>query len=340
MIYQSERYMPESSPDSLVYTFSLTNGAYDIALHFAEIYFTYSGARIFSIEIQGVLLLTEFDIDDIVEHDTATTLIYDDIGVEDGTLTIELTRGSVHNPKISGIEIVEDVVASLPITKFCINVGYTGSTDYVDSTGNEWIPDDYYTSLGSIEVSATDDITNTDDIIYQTQRTFASNSQSTSLTYDIPVRNGVYDVTLYFAEIVETSSGQRVMDFTMEDTLIQSYYDIFGSTGHDIATSIEKTGDATTGLPVISGICYKQTAYHFAHAVINADEPEIIQFEELDDDGSVFVDMAGYLSHTHFPGAVLTTWEWSWILKTDNNVFGAANGENINDVSVDVGSYD
>ena len=46
----------------------------------------------------------------------------------------------------------------------------------------------YYLSSPSIEVSTTVNIANTgDDIIYQTQRTLASNRQSSSLAYDIPV---------------------------------------------------------------------------------------------------------------------------------------------------------
>ena len=110
VIYQTERFMLS---DSLAYTFSLINGVYNITLHFAEIYFTSSGQRIFDIVIQGTTLSENFDIYDTVGHDTAITFTYDHIVVEDGILTIQLSE-SVENPKISGIEIIPvDIASSL-----------------------------------------------------------------------------------------------------------------------------------------------------------------------------------------------------------------------------------
>ncbi|MEX0274892.1 MAG: PKD domain-containing protein, partial [Flavobacteriaceae bacterium] len=92
----------------------VSNGTFDINLHFAEIYFGVMtggaeggvGSRVFNVDIEGgQVTLTNYDI--IAEAGAAATAIienFTNITVSDGSLTIVLT-GVVDSPKINGIEV-------------------------------------------------------------------------------------------------------------------------------------------------------------------------------------------------------------------------------------------
>ncbi len=111
-LYQTERF----STGNLTYEIPVSNGDYNINLHFAEIYYGVPGAgsaggegsRIFNVDIEnGQGTLTNYDI--IAESGAPATAIVENftqVTVTDGLLTITLT-GVVEFPKISGIEVVE-----------------------------------------------------------------------------------------------------------------------------------------------------------------------------------------------------------------------------------------
>ena len=101
-VYQTERF------GNFSYSFpNLTPGAqYTVRLHFAEIYWTSSGQRLFNVAINGQPVLTNFDIfatagaanKAIVEQYTATA-------DATGQITIQFTSVK-DNAKVSGIEIL------------------------------------------------------------------------------------------------------------------------------------------------------------------------------------------------------------------------------------------
>jgi glucosylceramidase len=101
-VYQTERY------GSLSYVIPgmVAGKSYTVRLHFAEIYWTASGQRLFNVAINGTQVLTNFDVFAtaggkniaIVEPFTATA-------DSSGQITIQLTS-VVDNAKISGIEIL------------------------------------------------------------------------------------------------------------------------------------------------------------------------------------------------------------------------------------------
>jgi hypothetical protein len=90
----------------MMYSIDLDPGVYSISLHFAEIYFSSSGARVFGVVLEGEVFFSSLDI--FKEADGAFTALVKSkksVSVTDGTLNIEFIRSLQNNPKIQGIEI-------------------------------------------------------------------------------------------------------------------------------------------------------------------------------------------------------------------------------------------
>ena len=100
----------------VAFTFGVpvTNGTYQVRLHFAELNKNGAGLRVFDVNIEGgANELTNFDvwaqaagINKAIVREFTTT-------VTDGTLTIQFIR-QVENAKISGIEILPVVADTTP----------------------------------------------------------------------------------------------------------------------------------------------------------------------------------------------------------------------------------
>ncbi|MCH6256583.1 malectin domain-containing carbohydrate-binding protein [Puniceicoccaceae bacterium K14] len=103
-IYQSERYDFFGDPE-LEYTFGVENGEYLLNLHFAEIFegTLFEGARVFGVEVEGVVVAEDVDIFAEVGGEAAYVISIPTT-VVDGELNIVLIEGT-ENPKISGIEL-------------------------------------------------------------------------------------------------------------------------------------------------------------------------------------------------------------------------------------------
>ena len=100
-LYKTERYADGAE---LSYDVPVTNGTYRFVLHFAEIFATSDGARLFDVAIEGDQVLDEYDIHAEVGHDVATTEEFV-VPVSDGEATITLTTVE-DNAKVSAIEIL------------------------------------------------------------------------------------------------------------------------------------------------------------------------------------------------------------------------------------------
>lgn len=103
-----------------------------------------------------------------------------------------------------------------------------GGDDYTDSNGLTWDADTYfntgkkYTARG-ISIAGTDDGT-----IFKSER---YHTGSSTLVYDIPVPNGEYEATLYWAENYATAAGVRVFNVAMEGDIVFPDVDIFAESG-------------------------------------------------------------------------------------------------------------
>ncbi|MEM9834725.1 MAG: malectin domain-containing carbohydrate-binding protein, partial [Bacteroidota bacterium] len=80
----------------------------------------------------------------------------------------------------------------------------------------------------------------TDDFIYQSER-------YGNFTYNLPVSNGNYEVTLLLAEIYFNAPNKRVFDVKIEGTEEVSNLDLYETVGKNVAYQITKTVSVTDG---------------------------------------------------------------------------------------------
>ncbi|MCP9236425.1 malectin domain-containing carbohydrate-binding protein [Lewinella sp. JB7] len=106
-IYQSER--TAGNPYLLRYSLPLENGDYLVRLHFAEIYWTTAGKRIFDVTLEGNRVIDNFDI--AAEVGAASPVVKEywisnTNGQFDLSMSAASSVGGVDQPKISALEII------------------------------------------------------------------------------------------------------------------------------------------------------------------------------------------------------------------------------------------
>ncbi|GGW31723.1 malectin domain-containing carbohydrate-binding protein [Arenibacter certesii] len=115
VMYQTER---SSSTKTFSYNIPLANGKYTVVLHFAEIYWNAIGKRIFDVNMEGVLVMDNYDIYANVGAETVVTKSFP-VTLTDGILNINFSAlsnvGGVDQPKIAAIEILGSNSQFLPI---------------------------------------------------------------------------------------------------------------------------------------------------------------------------------------------------------------------------------
>ncbi|OGX90622.1 FG-GAP-like repeat-containing protein [Hymenobacter coccineus] len=223
-LYQTERF---STHGALRYALPVPNGNYNVVLHFAELYWTKPGQRVFDAALEGQKVLDHYDIVKKVGPLTATTETFA-VTVTDGVLNLDLTvpylTGGMDQAKLSALE----VLPVLP-TAVRLNAGAGALT----TTRGAFAADQYY-SANSAAAATTAAITGTPDpALYQTERY----STDGALRYAVPVPNGQYTVVLHFAEFYWTKPGQRVFDAALEGQKVLNHYDIVKKVGPLAATT-------------------------------------------------------------------------------------------------------
>ena len=107
------------------------------------------------------------------------------------------------------------------------------------SSGNVYQADTDYS--GGSTASTTAAITGTPDpTLYQTER-FGN------FSYNIPLADGNYTVTLKFAEIYWTAAGKRIFNVSMQGTQVISDLDIYAQVGKDAAYDLSFPVSVTNG---------------------------------------------------------------------------------------------
>lgn len=94
--------------DEMVWDFPVDNGTYEVNLYFCEYKTEYSvaGTRFFDVELEGELVLDDYDIITDVGFNVASKQSFI-VTVIDGNIDIDFTRvAGGENPKINGIEIL------------------------------------------------------------------------------------------------------------------------------------------------------------------------------------------------------------------------------------------
>ena len=81
----------------------------------------------------------------------------------------------------------------------------------------------------------------TDDALYQSER-------YGNFSYNVPVANGNYVVTLKFAEIYFSSAGMRAFDVLIEGAIVVSNLDVFAQVGRNTAHDVTVSVGVTDGM--------------------------------------------------------------------------------------------
>ncbi|TCZ67481.1 malectin domain-containing carbohydrate-binding protein [Flaviaesturariibacter aridisoli] len=117
-IYQTERW-----GNSFGYALPVANGQYTVVLHFAEIYWTTAGSRVFDVMIEGVKKLDNYDIVAKAGAFTATKETFT-VSVTDGILNIDFSSltaaGGKDNAKVSAIEVLAAAPAGPAVSSFTL----------------------------------------------------------------------------------------------------------------------------------------------------------------------------------------------------------------------------
>ncbi len=136
--------------------------------------------------------------------------------------------------------ILEGIPLSFPIK---INVGGPAWGDYL--AGAEWGPATEHGGMDGAATVFSSSLTiagTTDQEIYRSQMTGL-------VRYRVRVPDGLYDVTLMFAENQLTSGGQRVFHVTLEDREIARNVDVLARAGRNTAYTITADSvDVTDGV--------------------------------------------------------------------------------------------
>lgn len=116
---------------------------------------------------------------------------------------------------------------------------------FTDSSNLVWEADatNKYFSGGIGFTNCPRSIANTvEDPLFCTYRYWTTIPTLPATNYAIPVANGSYQVTLFFAETHFNAAAKRVFDITLEGNTVRTNYDIFAAAGGmDIATNLTFT---------------------------------------------------------------------------------------------------
>ncbi len=107
-----------------------------------------------------------------------------------------------------------------------------GGDQYTDASGLAYEADNHFLNGNTARTSNNIEGTE-DDPVFQTERYGDFN-------YDIPIENGTYQITLQFAEIYWSNSGDRIFDVLVEDQPVVADFDIVEQAGSRYA-AIEVT---------------------------------------------------------------------------------------------------
>jgi hypothetical protein len=97
-LYQSERY------GNFRYEIPVSNATYTVVMHFAELYHSAAGSRVFDVAVEGQTKIDNLDIFSLVGRTTAYKYVAQNVVVSDKSLTIDLSA-TIDNATISGIAI-------------------------------------------------------------------------------------------------------------------------------------------------------------------------------------------------------------------------------------------
>jgi hypothetical protein len=217
------------------YDIPLKPGAYEMRLHFAETVYGDDNpagggetSRVFTVRINGKEVLSNFDVVADGGASAADIKVFKDITpAADGKLHLQFEPVS-NQPILNAIEIAPGISGHMrPVRMVAQDHGYT------DKNGHYWEPDRYVRG-GQLVVRHETVSGSPDPDLYRGER-FGN------ITYIIPVADGRYAITLYFAETWfgpgkaggGPGAGSRIFDILCNGVAVKRNFDIFKEAGGD-----------------------------------------------------------------------------------------------------------
>ena len=215
------------------YDIPLKPGVYEMRLHFAETVYGDDNpagggetSRVFTVRINGKEMLSNFDVVADSGASAADIKVFKDIApAADGKLHLQFEPVS-NQPILNAIEIAPGISGHMrPVRMVAQDHGYT------DKNGHYWEPDRYVRG-GQLVVRHETVTGSSDPDLYRGER-FGN------ITYTIPVAEGRYAITLYFAETWfgpgkaggGPGSGNRIFDILCNGVVVKRNFDIFKEAG-------------------------------------------------------------------------------------------------------------
>ncbi|HEX4168109.1 MAG TPA: malectin domain-containing carbohydrate-binding protein [Bryobacteraceae bacterium] len=245
------------------YRIPLKPGSYELRLYFADANYHPGidmdggeGTRIFTVRLNGVPLLRDFDIIAEAGPNTADVRVFKDVSpASDGYLHLAFFR-QVGEPILNAIEISPGIPHRLRPIRIA-----TQDRLFMDRSGVEWGPDDFFLQ-GRISSRYGVVAGPYDPQIYERER-------YGNFSYAIPVAPGRYAVTLYFAESFwgpdqpgGGGAGSRIFDVYCNGTTLLRNFDMFKETGadHQLAKTFHGLTASPQGTLLISFVPVKNYA--------------------------------------------------------------------------------
>ncbi|HXC63121.1 MAG TPA: malectin domain-containing carbohydrate-binding protein, partial [bacterium] len=109
------------------YTFNVPPGNYQVTMKFAELYWTAAGDRVFNVSVNGVAVLTNFDIFSEVGQDHADDRVFNNIAPSGGQIVIQLGPASHDHPTVDAIQIIPEPATATPSPSATLSPSRTAS---------------------------------------------------------------------------------------------------------------------------------------------------------------------------------------------------------------------
>ena len=246
------------------YRFTVPNGTYDVFLKFVELGTTSATARLMTINFESGARTDTFSVFALAGAKAkAVDRFYYTIPVSDGVLNIAFSRaaGASKDPDLSAIEVrtggptptptntptptltptPTNTPTITPTPTPYLQAVNAGGTSFTDQVGQVWAADKKFATgswgytLGQAKTSSNPVAGTEDDLLYQKYREKPGE-------YKFTVPNGVYEVTLKFAEFVVTNATDRNMTISFEGVARETF-SVYGLVGKN--TALDKVYEVT-----------------------------------------------------------------------------------------------
>ena len=170
--------------------------------------------------------------------DSRTFTITSNTGYHVADVTVDgISQGAINSYTFSNVTANHTIQASFTSNVvFAVNCG---GPQYTDSTGVIYTADTMY-SGGYLGTTAATTSGTVDDALYQTER-------YGNFSYNVPVANGNYSVTLRFSEIYWTAPGQRLFSVVINGQKVISNLDLYARVGKNAAYDVVIPVSVTNG---------------------------------------------------------------------------------------------